>query len=514
MDISNINKISPNQIRLLLLKKIKLKNHPELNTNLKDYFWTKDKYFNPKSEKYNILVGKKTETKTIIPYITKKKIERRNTKFFYNIDKKNLNNSRRSLANNNSYISFYNNKRVNSPNKKEFGLKLGQRYITDFELEDIFNNFRNIHKLNKKKIYNFISSKEYIFNNSFKTLNKTTSNFGHFMKDKILLNIGEHGEKKLFSPKKDNDNNINNDYYKTTTTLISNNQSKNIKDHIINESNNNNNKFYSISKINLLNNPINIDNNKLNINKKSKTSKDFFKFKTIEDKNISLRNKLIKKQDQFLLNSKEELKLSPHKTQRTIFAKLLANQEQTLSKTTKNKRKSNNIYNLLSKKAHKSKEKLLMTNINSFRVKNELKDQFCVLNTKIQPEHSYKWINSLREISNINKTNENNINSYTIRDPFCKTINIYSNKKITNKKNNIFFKKLIEESNKMNNNLEGMYINGKNLLIAEYEHFKSMKNRKIINNFEKCLPLDDVNDILFTDKKYFCKKKIIKKKKY
>ena len=507
MEISTNNKITPNKIRLLLLRKIKLKNFPELNTNLKDYFWTKEKYFKPKSEKYNILIGKKNDKKTIIPYINKKKLERRNTKNFYNFDKKFLNNPKISLANNNSNNSFYNNKKINSPNKKEYGLKLGQRYITDFELEDIFNNFRKIHTLNKKKTYNFISSKEYSYNNSFKILNKTASNFDHFMRGKDCLDIGELKEKQLFSPKKDNVNNINNDYYKTTSTVLSNSQNKDIKEHITNESKNNNkvnNNFCSISKIYLLNNPINKDNNRLNINKKSKTAKDFYNFKTVKEKNISLRNKLIKKQDQFLLNSKEEIKLSPNKTQRTIFAKLLANQEQTLSKTTKN-RKNNSIYNLISKKTHRTREKLLMTNINSFRVKNELKDQFCMLNTKIQPEHSYKWINSLRDISNINKTNENNINAYIIRDPYCKTININSNKNLTNKKNNILFKKLIDETNKINNNLEGMCINGKNLLKAEYDHIKSMKNKKIINNFEKFLPVDDVNDILFADKKYINK---------
>ena len=510
MDIPNKIKISPNKVRLLLLKKIKLKNYPELNTDLKDFFWSKDKYFKPKLKNYNILIGKKSDKKTIIPYINKKKIERRNTK---NLDTKLLINSRKTLANNNSYISFYNNKKVNSPNKKEFGLKIGQKYITDFELEDIFNNFRVIHKLNKKKIDNFISSKENFYNNSFKNLNKTSSNFDRFMRDKISFDIKEYKKKQLLSPKKDNDNNINNDYNKTTSTLISNNQNKNVKENATGESKkNNNNKFCSISKINLLNNPINIDKNRLIINKKSKTSKDFYTFKTTKDKNISFRNKLIRKQDQFLSNSKEELKLSLHKTQRNIFAKLLANQEQVLSNTTKNKRRNNNFYNLISKKANKTKQKLLMTNINSFRVKNELKDQFCLLNTKIQPEHSYKWINSLRDISAINKTNENNINSYTIRDPYCKTININSNKNLTNKKNNIFFKKIIDESNKINNNLEGMCINGKNLLKAEYEQFKSMKNKKIINNYEKFLPIDDVIDILFTDKKYFNKKKLIKKR--
>ena len=72
-----------------------------------------------------------------------------------------------------------------------------------------------------------------------------------------------------------------------------------------------------------------------------------------------------------------------------------------------------------------------------------------------------------------------------------------------------YFKNLIDESNNMNNNLEGLYIKGKNLLKIEYDQVKSIKNKKIINNYEMYLPSADVEDILFTDQKYINNKRNI-----
>ena len=36
----------------------------------------------------------------------------------------------------------------------------------------------------------------------------------------------------------------------------------------------------------------------------------------------------------------------------------------------------------------------------------------------------------------------------------------------------------------------------------EYDQFKSLKSRKIINNYELYLPSSDVDDIIFIDKKF------------
>ena len=65
-----------------------------------------------------------------------------------------------------------------------------------------------------------------------------------------------------------------------------------------------------------------------------------------------------------------------------------------------------------------------------------------------------------------------------------------------------YYKILIDETNNINNNYEGLYIKGKNLLKTEYEQIKLLKNKKIINNYDLYLPSADVEDILFMDKKY------------
>ena len=148
-----------------------------------------------------------------------------------------------------------------------------------------------------------------------------------------------------------------------------------------------------------------------------------------------------------------------------------------------------------------------MENIDLYRVKNELKDKFTKLNSKLEPEHIYNWIKDLREESKIKSfDNSMNANYYNIRDPFNKIMYNSLNNKIIGKKNNIkYYKIVIDEANNINHNLEGLYIKGKNFLKIEYDQIKLLKNKKIINNNEMYLPSSDVEDILFTDKKYISK---------
>ena len=256
------------------------------------------------------------------------------------------------------------------------------------------------------------------------------------------------------------------------------------------------------------NNPINLLDLNINlINKKSKTANNFYHSKNINEKSIISRNRLIKRQKQFLLDSKDEDNFELHKARKNYYAEILANQEKTLTKTTKDQLKKNNLYSLLLRKTHKSKENFLMENIDLYRVKNELKDKFTKLNSKLEPEHIYNWIKDLREESKIKSfDNSMNANYYNIRDPFNKIMYNSLNNKIIGKKNNIkYYKIVIDEANNINHNLEGLYIKGKNLLKIEYDQIKLLKNKKIINNNEMYLPSSDVEDILFTDKKYISK---------
>ena len=88
------------------------------------------------------------------------------------------------------------------------------------------------------------------------------------------------------------------------------------------------------------NNPINLLDLNINlINKKSKTANNFYHSKNINEKSIISRNRLIKRQKQFLLDSKDEDNFELHKARKNYYAEILANQEKTLTKTTKDQLK-------------------------------------------------------------------------------------------------------------------------------------------------------------------------------
>ena len=506
-------KIVQNKAKLLLLKKIKLKKYPELSKNLKEYFWNIDNYFKPKFKNNYIVINKEVKNAKAPLSANKRKQPRQKTRKFVN----NSSNSSDKKRLNDSNISYYDNRKRGVPkNIKETRLKIGQKYITDFEIEDLFSAFKTAQKENKKRDSNFVTANNYIDRNSVVIQSKSTTNFNRFLyeKKKSLFNnndhkkfpdiIGGEGISHNFTKKNNNlntlnnfNNNVNNEYYRTTSTFISvnnNNTKETLVDNTIESPSKNINKFCSIEKMNSLYNTINTD---INFDRKAKTTNNFY----VEGKNILLRNKLIKKQNQYLLDSKDDNSISLHKAEIDNLAKLLAVQEKTIALTSKNKLKIKNLNNLLSKKAHKSKKNLLMTNINTYRIRNELKDKFTDLNSKLEPEHNYNWIKDLRKKSKSIKTC-NNANNYNIRDPYNKTIyNAARDINLGKKKYIKYYKNIIDVTNKINKNFEGLYIKGKNLLKMEYDQVKSFKNKKIINIYEMFLPSADVEDILFTEKK-------------
>ena len=420
MEIPKANKATQIKSRLLLLKKIRLKNFPELSKNLKDFFWNSEKYFKSQFKNYYIAINHEDNKKEKINF-NKRKTTRTKTKksensSFYSPDKRHLNDSK--ITNVSDTSRFFKKKGISKNiNCKEIGLKAGQKYINDFELEDLFNTFKTVHEINKKKDKDFITAKEYMENNNSLLLGKKTlTNFNKVNKQKSQnkeeFKINSYSETvcNTLSPQKKNINplnTINSDYYKTTSTFMSvNKEDKNTNNlKIINSLHQNNNSF-PISKIHLLKKDLYLDEEKLIHDKKSKTANNFYGLSKLEERNIILRNKLIKKQNQFLKEEEEE-KMQKHKAKKNIFANLLSNQEKTLAKSERNKSKINNIYIMLAKKAKRSKETLLMTNINSYRIKKELRDKFSNLNSNLEPEHSYNWIKDLREL----KLYKNNINN-------------------------------------------------------------------------------------------------------
>ena len=511
----NIRKGNEKNRKLLFLKKVKIGNNQIMKNELKQFFWNVDNYFQKNYDKYDILIGNNNNNKknVIIPSMLlksmKKKIKKGNmnqkmANSSHSQDKKNS----ESKITFNSNTSRFDRKRGPLKNSKEV-LKVGQKYITESELEDLFNAFSIVQKINKKKSKNFIMAKDYI-DKHILIANKTFSNFGKFnenkknqlnIPNKILPDLPISSNYKVMPTQKSNIS--NNDIVKTMSTVFTQNNLKESKD-----DNKNQSTYYNM--------PMNEKIFKKEIfskkdedfdeEKKYKTVTNFFRRnKIFENKKIKKRNNLIRKQNQYL-SSKNEKKnegLELNKAINDYYANLLADQEQVILNTEKNKIKKNKITKSLSKTTKKKENKLLLKDIESYRVANELKDKFCNLGAKLEPEHNYCWKRDLRGDLYITKKNEDNPNYFNIRNPFNKLINgSFSDKNLTKKKYLKYYKSLLDENNNINKNLQGLYIIGKNLLRMEYEQFKSIKNRKILNNYETYLPSSEVEDIIFIDKKY------------
>ena len=202
---------------------------------------------------------------------------------------------------------------------------------------------------------------------------------------------------------------------------------------------------------------------------------------------IMKRNKTINRQKQFLLASKGT-NYYKNKSQKKIFSELLANQEQTLLKSSKSQNKLENLSNKISKKLNKDEKSLLILNTDTYRIKKELLNKIEMLNKKNKPEHYYSWYDDLRTIANTNIGNKNN---FYIRNPFS----FEKDLKLMNKNYKIkSFKKIVKELNKISNNYKGLIVEGKDLLQLEFEYAKNLKNKKKINNFEAFLPTIDLED--------------------
>ena len=217
--------------RLLFLKKIKLKKYPEFSKNLNQYLWNIDKYFQNSYKDHYIIVGNKENMKTKTPLGNKRKAEKRKTRKFLNLSIKSNDKEKFYLNESKTNISRFDKKRALSKNIKENYLKIGQKYINDYEIEDLFNAYKTAQKLNKKKSRNFVFPKDYVDKNSPIFSAKTITNFNRYLFDKknSINNIeyknnsdnesvgGTNSVKimKKISNNKNNIHNKNNEYHKT-----------------------------------------------------------------------------------------------------------------------------------------------------------------------------------------------------------------------------------------------------------------------------------------------------------
>ena len=471
-----------NRKKQLFLKKIKLTEFPELKKIYIDFFNNGINYFNGKYKNKYIIVGKiheykeKEEKEEISPKTKNKVIK--NKKYLLNTSK-----ISKITIDDNSHLD---KKHMGGKYNKNAVLKNGQQYIDEAELDELFKKFKTVQNINKKKANNFITVKDLIEKKV--RINPSAKNI---MKVENILD----NDLQLQKP---TENNI---YNKTISNSINNNKLK--KNHLFDsksgknilKNNNKNNFFPSLTKINSVKDiSSNCNGNEKFDNKKFVTFNNFYQIFDKKDK-IKTRNKIINRQNQFLLDYKDSKK-NINKTEKNYFAQILANQEQALLKSSKSQLLLNNYGNKISKKINKPKKDLLILNIDNFRIIQELRNKFDILNKRLEPEHYYNWTNDLRSISNTKsntqKKDKNNI--YRIRNPM-KNYGLYkSNFGLRN------LKKIINDINKDSHNCEGLIIKGKELLKFEYDNIKSIKNKKIINNYESYLPTTDLEDKSFANK--------------
>ena len=464
-----------NKKRQLFLKKIRLNDFPELKNVYNDYFNNKINFFNSKIKNKYIFIGKihSKEKDDINSKVKSYKVK----------NKKNLLNSSKISG---SRITPEENSRDKKYVGAKFGknttLKIGQNYIDDFELENLFQKFKTVQKINMSKTTDFITVKDLIEKK---------------IKDNPALN-NKNKEKKL---------KIENEYNKTMSTWLTNNaKNGNL---FLNECNsaknlyNKNNRLSSFPMLSKINSTNDIINQYINNDKRDKqnfkTMNNFFE--TFEkrkfiNKKIRTRNKMINRQNQFLLNIKDS---KTSQTEYKYFAQILANQEQTLLKSSRSQAVFNHLGDKLSKKLDKSKNDLLILNSDNFRIKQELKNRIDEMNQRLGPEHFYNWTKDLRAISSVNSTLP--IQFDRIRNPLRKEKNLFSKSNIQLKN----YKKIINSINKDTNNCKGLFIKGQDLLQLEYDYVKSLKSKKIINNIESYLPSAEVEDKYFGGKTKYTK---------
>ena len=147
--------------RQLFVKKIKLSDFPELQKNYIDFFHNRNNYFNNKYKNNKIMVGKIKEIRDTQDLLQIPKIKNIKTKVN---NKKNAFNSSRTnskLSPNDSSI-IEKKQRLGIKFVKDSSLKIGEKYINENELEDLFNKFKIVERINKTKIRDFVTVKDLI----------------------------------------------------------------------------------------------------------------------------------------------------------------------------------------------------------------------------------------------------------------------------------------------------------------------------------------------------------------
>ena len=492
------------------IKKIKLKQNPKLRNNLNIFFNDSKKYFNTFFDDKYIIIGKKKIKseklkyhKTFSENITTKKIKNRNFLKRMTIKKNNELKESKDKYNNspNKSKTKTEEKKKNFRTFEESALKQGQRFIDDKEVENIFKLYKEVRKINKYKCKKFLTLKDLKDKkiNNIYNLRKTTRNFPN----KFMSLKGYYGKKIL----KSNENQKKIEASKNEDNSISN------KDMLISRDNtsmNDNDNYKTSSTIftGSIKEELNMKNNFLPIPDYNEIKNPNYKFKTSNSKEIKDRNKLIKRQNQYISEDID-------KTIKNKFADVLYLQESTFLSQKKNGAFQSKLNKYLSLKTKKPKNERLLLDNNSYRPNLEIKMKLNNLQQKLYPEKVYDWKKDLHSSENyfltygklpvveIIRSPINNKKPYSDRLFFEK--NKYLQKNLPKSE----LKKITKDYKNTEKNYDALCVKGINLLKFEYDLFKKLKGRKIINDFERLMSPSSIktrNFLTKIDKNIFTQK--------
>ena len=465
------------------LKKIKIEQHPILHNNLNIFFNDSKNYFQTSYEDKYIIIGKKynkiSRRKYINPYdanFSVKKAKSKKTINRMSLKKPTILRSSNELTRRSK--TLIEEKKKVFTTYEENSLKQGQRFIDDKEVDEIFNLFKKVRKINRNRYNNFITIKELNDKNNknlFKfrrTSRNMTNNF---------LNIKNYNNKKITNSEKKKKPEIK----KNDDNSISNKDLLNTKDASINEAD-----YYKTSSTGFtgsFRDELNKKNSFLPTTTEYNESKHSnYKSKIFASKEIKDRYKLMLRQSQYL-------PIDIDKTITNKLANILSLQENTFLLNEKNRISQSKINKYISLKIKKAKNKHLLLENESYRSNLEIKKKLNNAQLKLHPEKIYDWYKDLHCSENYFLTHGRLPTVEIIRNPInMKKTDVHSkflekNEYLEKNLPKNIYNKMIKDFKNVEKNYEALCVTGINLLKFENDIFKKLKGRKIINDFERLM---------------------------
>ncbi len=531
-DVENQIFSSPKRYQLIL-SKINVNKKPILKKYLTQFFETPQNYFVSTFSNRKIVLNKTKSINEIyeipIPQSLLKRIKRRKSKGIQLYNDTSIKEKIAEIAvvhnNNTSKARFKKEKE----SKKE---KIDIREIRDKEIQKIFNDFEKVRNINKNSINNFITKNEYvdlIHRNKNENEekgeeheqiedknNESDNNIKKLIKSKSSISIRnnkEEFEKNIIFSKitkfKDKNNNYNN-----ILPITKKNSEKLIPK--ISNQNNITPHFISIfDEINPMKSTIFKNEEKEKDNKDNNTTLNSQYSTLYKSRNKSflskLKNTLNKFQSTKSINNNELLiqkqnqyaTVIQNKTIKKEFLKNLAYQEKTLQRQIQHCKKDKNMIKYIREKLKRENGELLMGQTDDYRIINDIKTRLNKLMKKSFPENHYDWKDNLRnkkiENDDINKDQE------IMRNPYNKASTFIKNKKLEKYESEFIknyapkneYRKFVKDIKNIKNNLNGLLIEGQNLLKYEQDLIKKIKGKKMVIKFENNYKDKDINDTLF-----------------